>query len=130
MSDDINFTVPDLGARTVRSPLAFSLSSGDAIANYVDDADRVRWNSSARVSGDAEAAANLLEKAGPRERLYFNPAHVHAGVVTCGGLCPGLNDVIRAWYAACGTATASGASPACASATRVSCPSTACRSRS
>ncbi|HPB66587.1 MAG TPA: 6-phosphofructokinase, partial [Spirochaetales bacterium] len=96
MSDDINFTVPDLGARTVRSPLAFSLSSGDAIANYVDDADRVRWNSSARVSGDAEAAANLLEKAGPRERLYFNPAHVHAGVVTCGGLCPGLNDVIRA----------------------------------
>jgi 6-phosphofructokinase 1 len=37
-----------------------------------------------------------LEKAGPRELLYFNPAHVHAGIVTCGGLCPGLNDVIRA----------------------------------
>lgn len=96
MSDDFDFAVPDLGTRTVRSPLAFSLSSGDSIANYVDDADRVRWNSSARASGDAGADANLLEKAGPRERLYFNPAHVHAGVVTCGGLCPGLNDVIRA----------------------------------
>ncbi len=96
MSDDLDFTVPDLGARTVRSPLAFSLSSGDSIANYVDDADRIRWNSSARASGDGCADSSLLEKAGPRERLYFNPAHVHAGIVTCGGLCPGLNDVIRA----------------------------------
>ncbi len=47
--------------------------------------------------------ACMLEKAGPRERIYFNPADVHAGIVTCGGLCPGLNDVIRAivmclWY--------------------------------
>ena len=77
MSDDLDFTVPDLGARTVRSPLAFSLSSGDSIANYVDDADRIRWNSSARASGDGCADSSLLEKAGPRERLYFNPAHVH-----------------------------------------------------
>jgi 6-phosphofructokinase 1 len=45
----------------------------------------------------------LLEKAGPRQNIYFSPGHVHAGIVTCGGLCPGLNDVIRAvtrclWY--------------------------------
>jgi 6-phosphofructokinase 1 len=35
--------------------------------------------------------------------IYFTPAHVHAGIVSCGGLCPGINDVIRAivrclWY--------------------------------
>ncbi len=46
---------------------------------------------------------NLIEKAGPREDIYFDPAKVHAGIVTCGGLCPGLNDVIRSivmtlWY--------------------------------
>ncbi len=46
---------------------------------------------------------NLIEKAGPRENIYFDPSKVHAGIVTCGGLCPGLNDVIRAivmtlWY--------------------------------
>ncbi len=46
---------------------------------------------------------NLVEKAGPREKIYFDPVKVHAGIVTCGGLCPGLNDVIRAivmalWY--------------------------------
>lgn len=45
----------------------------------------------------------MLEKAGPREKIYFMPEHVHAGIVTCGGLCPGINDVIRSivrcmWY--------------------------------
>lgn len=34
-------------------------------------------------------------RAGPRRELYFNPHEVKAAVVTCGGLCPGLNDVIR-----------------------------------
>ena len=34
-------------------------------------------------------------RAGPRETVYFDPAHVRAAVVTCGGLCPGLNTVIR-----------------------------------
>ncbi len=37
-----------------------------------------------------------FELAGPREKLFFNPSEVRAGLVTCGGLCPGLNDVIRA----------------------------------
>jgi 6-phosphofructokinase 1 len=46
---------------------------------------------------------HVLECAGPREKIYFMPAHVHAGIVSCGGLCPGINDVIRAivrclWY--------------------------------
>ena len=37
-----------------------------------------------------------FELAGPREKLFFDPAGVTVGIVTCGGLCPGLNDVIRA----------------------------------
>lgn len=36
-----------------------------------------------------------LEIAGPRPYIYFDPSKVKAGVVTCGGLCPGINDVIR-----------------------------------
>ena len=36
-----------------------------------------------------------FELAGPRERIYFDPARLRCGIVTCGGLCPGLNDVIR-----------------------------------
>lgn len=36
-----------------------------------------------------------VHRAGPRERIYFKPEEVKAAIVTCGGLCPGLNDVIR-----------------------------------
>jgi 6-phosphofructokinase 1 len=96
MGQDSDFSVPDLGTRSVRSPLAFSSAFGDSIANFVGDDEHVRWVSGARPSGGAAQDSGLLEKAGPRERIYFSPAHVHAGIITCGGLCPGLNDVIRA----------------------------------
>jgi hypothetical protein len=34
-------------------------------------------------------------RAGARETIYFNPAEVNVAIVTCGGLCPGLNDVVQ-----------------------------------
>ena len=34
--------------------------------------------------------------AGPRDKIYFDPSKLKCGIVTCGGICPGLNDVIRA----------------------------------
>ncbi|MBL8349669.1 MAG: 6-phosphofructokinase, partial [Burkholderiaceae bacterium] len=37
----------------------------------------------------------LFEKAGPRRKLFFEPSSTRAAIVTCGGLCPGLNNVIR-----------------------------------
>src|SRR5580693_6617197 len=40
----------------------------------------------------------LFELAGPRAKLFFDPAQTRAGIVTCGGLCPGLNNVIRALF--------------------------------
>ncbi|KAL6144608.1 hypothetical protein ACLB2K_055299 [Fragaria x ananassa] len=36
-----------------------------------------------------------FRRAGPRQKVYFEPDDVHACIVTCGGLCPGLNTVIR-----------------------------------
>lgn len=52
-------------------------------------------------ASDTEEAS--FERAGPREKLFFEPGNCRIGIVTCGGLCPGLNDVIRAivmvsWY--------------------------------
>lgn len=44
------------------------------------------------------SAEVLFELAGPRAKLYFDPKHTRAAVVTCGGLCPGLNDVIRSLF--------------------------------
>lgn len=37
-----------------------------------------------------------FEEAGPRARVFFEPKWITCGIVTCGGLCPGLNDVVRA----------------------------------
>lgn len=45
--------------------------------------------------GRAPLEPRLFERAGPRAKLYFKPEEVRAGIVTCGGLCPGLNNVIR-----------------------------------
>ena len=39
-----------------------------------------------------------FERAGPRSRLYFPPGETKAAIVTCGGLCPGLNDVVRSVF--------------------------------
>ena len=44
---------------------------------------------------DKGATPPSMEAAGPREMLFFDPATVACGIVTCGGLCPGVNDVIR-----------------------------------
>ncbi len=44
------------------------------------------------------SAGNLFELAGPRAKLFFDPKQTRAGIVTCGGLCPGLNDVIRSLF--------------------------------
>jgi 6-phosphofructokinase 1 len=54
-----------------------------------------------QIIRDPEAPAEdglLFELAGPRPKLFFDPAQTRAGIVTCGGLCPGLNDVIRSLF--------------------------------
>jgi 6-phosphofructokinase 1 len=70
---------------------------GDFIANYVTDDEFVRLDARASLGEQTPLKRpEVLECAGPREKIYFMPSHVHAGIVSCGGLCPGLNDVIRA----------------------------------
>ncbi len=47
---------------------------------------------------ESEDSVQLFERAGPRAMLYFDPAKTKVAVVTCGGLCPGMNNVIRSLY--------------------------------
>ena len=99
-----DFSIPRLGVPRVPSPVLLSKKMGDMIANYVNDGEYIIWDVNAAPGQKIEyKEENLVEKAGPRETLYFDPSKVHAGIVTCGGLCPGLNDVIRSivmtlWY--------------------------------
>ncbi|MCL2478208.1 MAG: ATP-dependent 6-phosphofructokinase [Treponema sp.] len=96
MAENFDFTIEELGNRSIRSPIVMSTVRGDLVANYVTDKQYVRYHTGAKTGAQAPLKrSQLLECAGPREMLYFTPAHVHAGIVTCGGLCPGLNDVIR-----------------------------------
>ncbi len=65
---------------------------------FVDDADRVVLAARTRQLDRCRAAGKEVpsfEPAGPRERIAFNTHDLACGIVTCGGLCPGINDVIR-----------------------------------
>ena len=70
-------------ATGVRVPYSILLTSDDAI-----EADVVRGPS-------GTGPGSLYVRAGPRRHCFFSPKSVKAAVVTCGGLCPGLNNVIR-----------------------------------
>jgi len=61
--------------------------------------DRARVSSHLIRDPDVPPTDELLfELAGPRDRLFFDPKQTRAGIVTCGGLCPGLNNVIRSLF--------------------------------
>ena len=86
----IDFSVSNLGRCTVSSPVKNRVFTGDNdhISYFNDREDILR---SIKETGDIPA----FEKAGPREKLFHDLAWTRAAVVTCGGLCPGLNDVIK-----------------------------------
>jgi 6-phosphofructokinase 1 len=94
---DFDFTIEELGKRNIPSPIKMSKYQGDLVANYVTDDQFIMLEPVAKLGAQPSLKrSQVLEVAGPRERLYFQPEHVHAGIVSCGGLCPGINDVIRA----------------------------------
>jgi 6-phosphofructokinase 1 len=88
---DLDFSTARLGPCRVPSPMAG--------AGFVGDDERVlyptRLDELARWTARAEEPPSM-EAAGPRAELFFDPATLGCGIVTCGGLCPGLNDVVRA----------------------------------
>ncbi len=86
--------VRTLGPRTFRSPLGLSTVLGDGVPDYVDDRTRILFDVEL-LAGIAFDPTRAFEKAGPRESLFFDPTSVRAAIVTSGGLCPGINDVIR-----------------------------------
>jgi 6-phosphofructokinase 1 len=102
--ETFDFTIKTLGAARIPSPLSLSHVDGDNMANYTNDVEKVLYNIEILPNEETPLERRgLLEKSGPREKIYFDPSKVHAGIVTCGGLCPGLNDVIRSvvmtlWY--------------------------------
>ena len=104
-----DFIVKNLGERNINSPLPLSHSDDDLISNFINDDDRFlheislkkvkRIIADAGVEGESDrcGCSDLItfEAAGPREKIFFEPDKIKCGIVTCGGLCPGINSVIR-----------------------------------
>lgn len=85
-----DFTVKRLGEGRRPSPAAGG--------RFVPDEARMVYPTSVdEIQQYCQGGQTLpsLELAGPRQRLFFDPARLNCGLVTCGGLCPGTNDVIR-----------------------------------
>ena len=87
-----DFIVPTLGPATFRSPLGLSTVHGDGLGDFVHDGARVRYHIESEP-GQPPHPDLIIEKAGPREMIFFEPGRCKAAIVTCGGLCPGLNNV-------------------------------------
>jgi 6-phosphofructokinase 1 len=95
----LDLKIKNLGNCKYGSPLDLSYIDGDEIANYVMDDERifaVNTKSIAEYLKNNGYDMPLFEKAGPREKLFFEPGKTISAIVTCGGICPGLNAVIRA----------------------------------
>lgn len=85
----------DPGDRVMLHSLAFATSlSPDSTCELPSEADE-GTSSSYDNSSSCTFTPQWVVRAGPREKVYFAPEEVHAAIVTCGGLCPGINDVIR-----------------------------------
>lgn len=93
-----DFLVTSLGKGNVISPLKNNQRADSPVYKFVNDSERILHDPSlenflhCRDTGEMPVS---FEKAGPRENLFFEPAKTKVGIVTCGGLCPGLNNVIR-----------------------------------
>ncbi|MFZ2959980.1 MAG: ATP-dependent 6-phosphofructokinase [Candidatus Ozemobacteraceae bacterium] len=96
--DPKRLLVKELGTPNFISPLNLSKVVGDQLANYVLNDERIVVNTSLQaIQDEIKQGCEPLsfERAGPREKIFFDPAKCKAAIVTCGGLCPGINDVIR-----------------------------------
>ena len=93
-----DLAVATLGPCRIDSPLKPLIDARKTTEHYVDEFDRVLFHDTlGEVAATGLPPTELpgFEPAGPRRSIFFDPAKLRVGIVTCGGLCPGINDVIR-----------------------------------
>ena len=98
MTTAVDLTVKTLGPCRIDSPLMPFLLSRRTSVHYVEENDRVLFHDTAHLVAASGCSLDTLpgfEPAGPRQKIFFDASKMRVGIVTCGGLCPGINDVIR-----------------------------------
>ena len=97
MVEQQQLIVTTLGECRHPSPLNLESASHEHASFFVSDSRRIRLD--LVLDPEAERTDPLsLEEAGPRQRIFFEPNRTTAAIVTCGGLSPGLNNVIRSVF--------------------------------
>ena len=94
---EMDTNIPTLGAAKIASPKTLRAGTAEA-TTFVSDEDHVSMEVTVEKLKEMIAAGidpPGFELAGPREKIYFDPSKLRCALVTCGGLCPGLNDIIR-----------------------------------
>lgn len=85
----VDTAIPTLGATKIPSPRRYTHFT-DGLMPFFLDSEYID-----ELEGK-DPMPIWFEPAGPREKLYFDSSKTKCAIVTCGGLCPGINDVIRA----------------------------------
>ena len=94
---DMDTRIDALGDAKIDSPIIRELN-GSSRDIFKDDSDQILVElDPERITEalQAEKTPPRFELAGPRKKIYFDPSKLKCGLVTCGGLCPGLNNIIR-----------------------------------
>lgn len=95
--DPEELVVRNLGERRFPSPLRFVSEPQEGSGTFVPDRTRIRFQ--VELVPDEPPRDDLaFEKAGARRHLFFDPPRTRPAIVTCGGLCPGTNNVIRSVF--------------------------------
>jgi len=93
----IDTTIPVLGEAKIPTPIQ-GWKNGDEEPNFIQEDDRVLVDVTPsgleKMCRENEPFPSF-EMAGPRSHIYFDPSKLRCALVTCGGMCPGLNDIIR-----------------------------------
>ena len=98
MRSNTNFRITNLGEATITSPIHLSKVKGDNIFNFIEDHERILADvkmKSVKAGLRTDLEPDSYERSGPREKVFFEGKNTSVAIVTCGGLCPGINDVIR-----------------------------------
>ena len=97
-STPIGTDIPNLGKTKIPSPVQNRAKRGSNNISFVTDDEHVLIDvdasSLAQQVQNGQTPASF-ERAGPRSNIFFDPSKLRCALVTCGGLCPGLNDIIR-----------------------------------
>ncbi|MDO9565768.1 MAG: ATP-dependent 6-phosphofructokinase [Candidatus Desulfaltia sp.] len=95
--NNIDTKIPILGKSKIASPI-LQTDRGSYNQNFISDNDRVlidvNLSNVTKMIKDGKKLS-AFELAGPRKKIYFDPSKLRCALVTCGGLCPGVNGIIR-----------------------------------